>query len=132
MVHFARTTKSLCIELAKHIDIKVLGQKSTFRYFLENPVYTNQKIPSNLYLAKIWCILLEQQSQSAWICFICSTELKSSFPFDAYLPSCVPGITLIIKSLEQRNKYLYIYRNIVLFISHMVCTTGSYRLRIKV
>ena len=32
--------------------------------------------------AKIWCILLEQQTQSPWISFASLTELKSSFPLN--------------------------------------------------
>ena len=45
-----------------------------------NLALTNPNIPSNLYWAKRWCILLEEQSQCTWISFTCSTELKSSSP----------------------------------------------------
>ena len=50
-------------------------------YFLTNAVHMIPNIPSNLYCAKIWCILLEQWSSGPWISFTISTELKSGFPF---------------------------------------------------
>ena len=59
---------------------KVHRPKRYLEVFLGNPAHTNPNIPSNLYSAKIWCILLEQQSQCLWISFTSSTELKSSFP----------------------------------------------------
>ena len=49
-------------------------------YDVENPANINPNIPSNLYQAKIWCILLEEQSQCPWISFTGPTELKRSFP----------------------------------------------------
>ena len=60
---------------------KVLWCKKYFKVLLGNPAHTNPNIPSNLYWAKRWCILLEGQSQCTWISFTCSTELKSSSPF---------------------------------------------------
>ena len=44
-------------------------------FFLQNPEHTNQNQPSNLCSAKVWCILLEQQGQCAWISFTSLTEL---------------------------------------------------------
>ena len=76
MVHFAWTTKSVCIYLVAKIGLKVLGKKSTWRSFLKNLALTNQNLPSNLYWAKIWCVLLEQQSHSVWRSFSCSTKLR--------------------------------------------------------
>ena len=51
---------------------------------MENLAHTNPYIPSNLYLTKVWCILLEEQSQCSWISFNSPTELKSSFPLDIW------------------------------------------------
>ena len=45
-------------------------------FFLTNLAHTNLNIPVNiLYWAKIWCILLEQWSHSAWIYLTSSTKL---------------------------------------------------------
>ena len=52
------------------------------RYFLGNLAHTNPNIPSNLYWAKIWCILLVELSQGPWIIFSGPTELKSSSPLE--------------------------------------------------
>ena len=49
-------------------------------YFWGNLVHTNPNVPSKLFWAKIWCILLEEQSQCPWISFTIPTELKSSSP----------------------------------------------------
>ena len=38
-----------------------------YRYFSDNHGYTNRNKLSNLYWAKIWGILLEQQIQGPWI-----------------------------------------------------------------
>ena len=68
----------------KHLSSCFLStsvQKILRGAFLENPVNINSNIPSKPYWAKIWCILLKQQSQGPWISFTSSTELKSSFPF---------------------------------------------------
>ena len=77
MVHFAWTVNSVCRNFVENI-----GLKCTFRYFFESFVHTNHNIPSNRYWSKIWCVLLEQRSHSAWISYTCSTKLKSSFPLD--------------------------------------------------
>ena len=60
-------------------------QKGTYRYFLENPEHTYQNIPSNLYWAKLWSILLEEQSHCPLISFTSQTELKSKSPFNALI-----------------------------------------------
>ena len=83
-VHFTKITKSgskfeVCFFGLK----KYQREKSTF---FGNLTYTNQNTPSNLFGAKIWCILLQQQSQgpNLKLCKISSTistELKSSSPF---------------------------------------------------
>ena len=68
----------------KHLDpcfLTTLVNKSTSSLFWGNLVYRNINIPWNLYCGKIWCILLEGQSQFQWISFTSSTELKSSSPF---------------------------------------------------
>ena len=46
-----------------------------------NLAHKNPNIPSNLYWAEIWWILLEEWSQCTWISFTSPTELKSSSPF---------------------------------------------------
>ena len=58
----------MCIDLIKEGQI-IKG------FFLQNPEHTNQNQPSNLCSAKVWCILLEQQGQCAWISFTSLTEL---------------------------------------------------------
>ena len=65
--------------------IKYQDTKSTLRYFLENLAHTNPNIPSKLYRAKRWCILLEGRSQCTWIRFTSSSELKSSSPLTKYI-----------------------------------------------
>ena len=57
------------------------GVKHTQRYFLGSPVPTNQRIPSNLYWAKVWCIFFEEQRQRLTPKFTSSTERKSNSPF---------------------------------------------------
>ena len=72
MTHCCEATKSMLLNY-------YCTQQVIIGTFLENLPHTNQNIPSNLYWAKIWCILLEQQSQCTWINCTSSTELKSSF-----------------------------------------------------
>ena len=67
----------------KHLDpsfLTTLVKKSTNRYFWGNLPHTNLNIPSNLFWAKILCILLEERSQCPSISFTLPTELKSSSP----------------------------------------------------
>ena len=59
----------------------VFDIKCTYKFFLENPAHPNPSIPSNLYRAKSWCILLEERRQCLWISFTSPTELTSSSPF---------------------------------------------------
>ena len=47
-----------------------------------NPAHTNLNIPSNLFWAQIWCILLEERSKCTLISFTSITELTSSSPFE--------------------------------------------------
>ena len=72
-VSFALIMKLVCIDLVK-------GGKIIKGLLLKNPEHTNRNQPSSLCSAKVWCILIEQQSQCAWTKFTSLTELNSSFP----------------------------------------------------
>ena len=61
---------------------------------LTNLAHTNPIIPSNLYWTKIWCIILEEQSQGPRPKFTSPTELKSSFPFLILIPFVVLFFTI--------------------------------------
>ena len=54
-----------------------------------------------LYWAKIWCILLEEQSQCPRISFTGPTELKCSFPFRKTLHVQNKKITPVLKKLHH-------------------------------
>ena len=84
-------------------------------YFLGNLAQTIPNIPSNLYWAKKWCILLEGRSQCTWISFTCSTELKSSSPFQNFR---VNKTNVFSQSGPGgiNNRYDYGQRSIVFFI----------------
>ena len=53
-----------CCEGLNPVFFLYFCTKSTYMYFLGNLAHTNTNIQLNLYWAKIWCILLENQSQS--------------------------------------------------------------------
>ena len=63
-------------------DSQITRVKNKFRViFLGNPAHTNSNTPSNLYWAKVWCILFEVQSQCPTLKCTSATELKSNSPF---------------------------------------------------
>ena len=70
MCNLAWTTKSVCIDLFEHIGLKSNKaiKNKNLKAFFGSLAHTNQNIPLNLYWAKIWCILLQQQSvhQCCW------------------------------------------------------------------
>ena len=59
---FPKSTLKYFLKLCTCYAI-VLNWKFSFSTFFENLPQTNQNIPSNLYSAKIWCILLQQWIQ---------------------------------------------------------------------
>ena len=61
---------------------KLVGCKTYFKVFLGNPAHTNWNIPSNLYWAKVWFILLEERSQGPTPKVTSSTEMKSNCPLN--------------------------------------------------
>ena len=73
----------------------------------------NPNIPSSIYWAKIWCILLEEQSECPWISFTSSTELKSRSTLKIITPLNVAKISLcqnrqIWKSSFESNPYFFV------------------------
>ena len=73
---------------------------------MENPENTNPNIPSNIYWAKIWCILLKKQSQWPWISLTGPTELKSSSPWrnlkEVMTLDCIHTLVPVSSSLLQK------------------------------
>ena len=55
MVIFSQTTKSVCIDIYKHIGLNSTMKKeiNSFVFLWTNVVHTNQDIPLNLYGVKI-------------------------------------------------------------------------------
>ena len=74
-----------------------------------NLAHTNTNVPTNLYWAKIWWILLDEQSQWAWISFTCSTELKSSSPFKYILQVSVSHTRNVCKSKNTLKPILVVF-----------------------
>ena len=65
-----------------------MNNTSTEKYLLENLAHTDLNMHLNLYGAKIWWILLEEQSQLPPLKLTNSTELKSYSPFHCVISGC--------------------------------------------
>ena len=94
---------------AKHLDpcfLTTLVKSKYLEELLGKSGVTNPNIPSNLYWAKIWCILLDKRSQWTWIRVTCSTELKSSSPLPKW-NKILPLTSFAINLLPQTVTNLF-------------------------
>ena len=71
----------------KSIHCFEASESMLYNYFCTKqvPRGTFYKYKYTLKPPKIWCILLEQQSQGPWIRFTSLSEVKSSFPLQRCL-----------------------------------------------
>ena len=107
LIHWTEELKSMYTDFVFELKCTIFWLKRGLRvhfylYATDIPKSISKNlpnIPSNLYWAKLWCILLEERSQCTWISFTSPTELKSSSPLPES-PYSVGNLNHLVGKLE--------------------------------